>query len=85
MTRGREGAGRHPPDVAMEVKFRSGRRGLGGVAPVAASRTTSGRDAAARHPTPPAGGRAAKVPGGFEPPIEVLQTSALPLGYGTTG
>ena len=24
-----------------------------------------------------------EVPGGFEPPIEVLQTSALPLGDGT--
>ena len=23
-----------------------------------------------------------EAPGGFEPPIEILQTSALPLGYG---
>ena len=23
-----------------------------------------------------------EAPGGFEPPMEVLQTSALPLGYG---
>src|SRR5436309_15950533 len=23
-----------------------------------------------------------EAPGGFEPPVEVLQTSALPLGYG---
>jgi hypothetical protein len=23
-----------------------------------------------------------EAPGGFEPPVEILQTSALPLGYG---
>jgi hypothetical protein len=28
------------------------------------------------------GGRRGEAPGGFEPPVEVLQTSALPLGYG---
>jgi hypothetical protein len=30
-----------------------------------------------------AGGESRReAPGGFEPPVEVLQTSALPLGYG---
>src|SRR3954452_12074711 len=28
------------------------------------------------------GGSRGEAPGGFEPPVEVLQTSALPLGYG---
>ena len=28
------------------------------------------------------GARREEAPGGFEPPVEVLQTSALPLGYG---
>src|SRR5688500_5851313 len=33
--------------------------------------------------TPPFGGASLEVPPGFEPGMEVLQTSALPLGYGT--
>jgi hypothetical protein len=31
------------------------------------------------------GPRRQEAPGGFEPPVEVLQTSALPLGYGADG
>jgi hypothetical protein len=39
----------------------------------------------ARELTVTGGGGRREAPGGFEPPVEVLQTSALPLGYGAGG
>jgi hypothetical protein len=38
-----------------------------------------------RGPSPPGTPPHAEAPGGVEPPMEVLQTSALPLGYGARG
>src|SRR5262249_26260189 len=55
------------------------------VEPTLASVQRAGRFAPAgndKNPSLTRSVRLQEAPGGFEPPVEVLQTSALPLGYG---